>query len=78
MAGNYKEFAAVTAHWINTEWEHKSTLLDIIELENPVHSGLYLAAELLKVTNNYGITHTIISVTRDNASVNDTLTSFKN
>lgn len=72
-AGNYKEFAAVTAHWINTDWERRSTILDIIELENPVHCGLYLAEELVKVTDTFDITKSVISVTRDNASVNDAL-----
>ena len=31
-APNYKEFSAITGHWINTEWQHIDTLLDIIEL----------------------------------------------
>lgn len=31
-AGNYKEFAAVTTHWINTDLEHRLTI-DIIELQ---------------------------------------------
>ena len=31
-AGDYKEFAAVTTHWINTDLEHRLTI-DIIKLD---------------------------------------------
>ena len=43
--------------------EHKATILDIIELENPSYTGLYLAQELIKVTDTYNITKVVISVT---------------
>jgi hypothetical protein len=73
---NWKEFAAVTVHIIKKDsWEHKATILDIIELENPSYTGLYLAQELIKVTDAYDITKAVISVTRDNATTNDTLLS---
>jgi hypothetical protein len=48
-------------------------LLDIIELTNPVHDGLYLAQKLLEVTDRLHITCAIMSVTRDNASPNNTM-----
>jgi hypothetical protein len=32
-ARNYKEFIAVTGHWINKDWKQRSQLLDIIHLE---------------------------------------------
>ena len=49
----------------------ESLLLDIIELTNPVHDGLYLAQKLLKVTNRLQITCAVMLVTRDNASLNN-------
>ena len=48
-------------------------ILDIIELENSVNCGLYLAEEWVKVTDTFDIIKSAISVTRDNASVNDAL-----
>jgi hypothetical protein len=48
-------------------------LLDIIELTNPVHNGLYLAQKLLEVTDRLYITYAIMLVTRDNASPNNTI-----
>lgn len=71
-AGDYKEFAAVTTHWINTDLEHRLTI-DIIKLDISVHCDLYLAEELVKVTDTSVITKPVFSVTRDNASVNDAL-----
>lgn len=72
-AGNNKlDYIAVTAHWI---WKStglmESILLDIIELTNPVHDGYYLCKKLIQVTDRLGITCSIISVTRDNASPNN-------
>jgi hypothetical protein len=32
-ARNYKDFIAVTGHWINKDWKQRSQLLDIIHLE---------------------------------------------
>jgi hypothetical protein len=32
-AWNYKEFIAVTGHWINKDWKQRSQLLDIVHLE---------------------------------------------
>jgi hypothetical protein len=72
-AGNYKEFAAITIHWITLDWELKSQVLDVIELKNPVHSGAYLAEEVIRATDFFDITHSIIAITHDNASVNDVL-----
>lgn len=72
-ASNYKEFAAITIHWVNPNWEHQSDILDIVELTNPVHSGVYLAQEVVKATDFFNITHSIVAITHDNASVNDVL-----
>lgn len=73
-AGNNKlDYIAVTEHYIPVNGTKVSTLLDIIELTNPVYSGKYLATKMLEVTDRLGITCAIISVTRDNTSPNDTI-----
>jgi hypothetical protein len=73
-AGNNKaDYIAVTAHLESLEFEADSFLLDIIELTAPVHDGVYLNQKLIEVTDRLGITNYIISVTRDNASPNDTM-----
>ena len=45
----------------------------MIHLEEPVHSGEYLARELLHVTNAFGITGSVFTITRDNAKPNDSM-----
>lgn len=69
-ARNYTEYSAVTAHWINSKWQQKSNLLDVIHLKEPIHSGEYLASQLYAVTDDMGITDAIFTCTRDNASAN--------
>ena len=72
-ARNYKEFIAVTGHWISKDWQQRSQLFDIVHLKEPVHSGEYLAEQLLSVTNDFNITEYIFTVTQDNASPNHTM-----
>ena len=69
-ARNYTEYAAVTGHWINEKWQHRCVLLDVIHLQEPIHSGEYLARELAAVTDSFEITGAIFTCTRDNASTN--------
>ena len=59
--------------WVTPDWEQKSQVLDIVELTNPVYSGAYLAKELIKATDSFNITQSIVAITHDNASVNDVL-----
>jgi hypothetical protein len=68
-----KEFIAVIGHWINKDWKQRSQLLDVVHLEDPIHSREYLAEQLLSVTNNFNITEYIFIVTQDNASLNDSM-----
>jgi hypothetical protein len=75
LARNYWEFTTVTGHWIDENWIHNSTILDLIELKEPIHSGEYLAEMLVKITDSLGITHSVFTVTRDNASPNDVMLS---
>jgi len=72
---NYSEYAAVTAHWISDKWQLRCTVLDVIELREPIHSGEYLAEQLLAVTNDYHITPAVFTITCDNASTNTVMLS---
>lgn len=69
-AMNGAEHAAITVHWINNEWVHRHCVLDIIHLKEPIHSGEYLAEQLQAVTDDFGITNGVFTITRDNASNN--------
>ena len=55
-----------------------SLLLNIIKLTNLVYNRKYLVEKLLEVIDRLGIIYAILSVTRDNASPNNTiLNKFK-
>ena len=69
-ARNYSEYAAVIVHWINNNWEMRNTILDVIYLQEPIHSGEYLAEQMINMTDDYCIIPAIFTVTRDNASTN--------
>jgi hypothetical protein len=68
---NKLDYSTVTGHIITRNDKHISILLDIIELSDAIHDGVYLAKKLLEVTDRFRITSSIISVTRDNVSPND-------
>jgi hypothetical protein len=70
---NYKEFTAVTVHWIDREWVQHSTIIDIVELKEPIHSGEYLSDELVAITDNFRVTQAVFTITRDNAAANDVM-----
>lgn len=73
-AKNRKEFMAVTIHYIDSKtFENTSSILDIVELTEPTHSGNYMSNELFKITEFYGITMAVFTISRDNASPNDCL-----
>ena len=67
---NFQDYAAVTVHWVNANWQHNSKVLGVVHLRELIHIGEYFAETLLKVTNSYGLTKAIFTVTRDNASAN--------
>ena len=71
--GNKCQYVAVTGHGRTRAGVVFSTLLDIIELTDPCHDGHYLCTKLLEVTDRLGIICAVISVTRDNASPNNTM-----
>jgi hypothetical protein len=73
-SNNKLDYITVTRHIIHKSTSKiKSLLLNIIKLINPIHDSLYLAQKLLKVTNRLQITCAIMSITRDNASPNNTM-----
>ena len=47
-------FLGITAHWITTDWEMKSIIIDFVHLLGP-HSGRNLADAFYKVLKDYGI-----------------------
>ena len=55
-----------------------SKLLDVVHLKEPIQSRDYLAERLHTVTEAFGITKAIFTITRDNASANTViLRAFK-
>lgn len=73
-SGNNKlDYSAITAHAHLKNGQQISILLDIIELEEAVHNGEYLCKKLLEVTDRFNVTNSIISITRDNASPNNSM-----
>jgi hypothetical protein len=50
-------------------------LLDVIHLQEPIHSGEYLAEQLAAVTDSMAITGAIFTCTRDNGSSNTVMLS---
>jgi hypothetical protein len=49
-ARNRRSFTTVTAHWIDSNWNHNSQTLDVLQLTDPIHSGEYLAKKLFEIT----------------------------
>lgn len=49
-ARNYKQYAAVTVHWTDGFWQLRSSVLDVVHLAQPIHSGDYLTELLFGVT----------------------------
>ena len=71
---NKLDYIAIIAHIIGKEdRESLLILLDIIELTNLVYNRAYLTIKLLEVINRLNITNSIISIIRDNASLNNTI-----
>ncbi|TEY36874.1 hypothetical protein BOTCAL_0540g00020 [Botryotinia calthae] len=67
---NRLDYITVTVHYKLDSGIIQQSILDVVELRNPSHTGKYLAQKLFEVTNDFGITKAIISITRDNTSCN--------
>ena len=72
-AWNYRQFIAVTGHWIDTDWKLHSRTIDLLKLTEPIHSSDYLVEKLLEITSLMSITHGVFTITRDNAKPNDVM-----
>ena len=70
-ARNYSDYAAITMHWIDIDWEMHSCILDVVHLSEPGHTGEYLGAKSVEATNEFNLTPAICAVTRDNVSPNN-------
>jgi len=72
------DYVAVTVYFTTRDRVKENLLFDIIKLTDLVYSREALCAKLLEVTNRLGIICAIISITRDNAKLNNTmLNNFK-
>ena len=60
-------FLTATCHFLTKEWEMKSVVLDTSRMEVS-HTANNIAAALMKVTDNWGITGKVICAITDNAS----------
>ena len=59
----------VTVHWVDANWQYRERVLGLRDLAGK-HDGENMAEELLKVTDEFGITHKLHAITTDNASSN--------
>ena len=72
---NQKAYLGITIHWINAkDWTLQSYILRLENLHKQ-HSGENLYTSLLQILKEYNIQNNIFSITRDNASNNNTLIS---
>jgi len=71
-ASNEIPFLAITAHWMNTEFELLSTLIGFERLKGS-HTAENMTIVIMKVLRMYGIEDYINCITTDNASVNDAI-----
>lgn len=60
-------FTAVTVHYINELFEMKAYLLECAEA-NESHTSQYLASEILRVVDEWGLSDKVLIVITDNAS----------
>ena len=60
-------FLAVTAHWIDDNWEQKDVTLGFEHLKGS-HTGEALMQAFIKVVERFNLQQKIISITSDNGS----------
>jgi hAT family C-terminal dimerisation region len=63
---------AITAHWIDKDWNLQQTLLDFTEFESP-HTGVNMASLIIDTLEFYDLPQKLFCVTTDNATNNDTM-----
>jgi len=67
MASNGTAFLSLTIHYIDTSWELKSFLLDIIPM-SVCHSGANMADAIMAVLYKFDLVEKTLALTIDNAS----------
>lgn len=69
---NVLSFVAIRAHWLDTEWNYQTTLLDFAKVEGE-HSGYKLKTLFEDCLTRFDIPFSkIMGITVDNATNNDT------
>ncbi|MBW0464295.1 hypothetical protein O181_004010 [Austropuccinia psidii MF-1] len=67
---NITAYLAVTAHYIDTDFELISIIIGLTEIEGN-HSGVSLAMQFMNVLHQYNLDQKIVCITTNNASVNN-------
>lgn len=68
-------FEAITAHWIDEDWNLQEALLDFRHIEGH-HDGENLANEVFEVLDEYEICEKLFCITADAAGNNGTMCRF--
>ena len=63
---------AVTGHWIDSNWQMRKWVVDVVEIPGS-HTGKKLAELVLGILKDFGLTTKIFCITGDNASSNKAL-----
>ncbi len=63
---NANAILAITAHWIDNDFDLKEILLDVVEV-NGAHFGLNIASYLLKSLEEFAIKDKLFCITGNNA-----------
>lgn len=71
-SSNNLPFLGVTAHYIDSDWTLKNTLL-AFEYVDGEHSGERLASSLISLLDQFNISSKFLMITTDNASNNKTM-----
>lgn len=61
------DFLAVTAHWIDQDWNLREIIMAFEPLDGP-HTGENLLKSLITVINRFSLGRKILTITTDNAS----------
>lgn len=63
----FRSYMAITAHWIDADWNLKSTLLNFVRFYSP-HTATNVKTLLLEELENWNISNKVMALTTDNGS----------
>ena len=69
-SGTSYDYIGVCCQYIDKDWNVEKRIIGFILIDEE-HSKEMIAQQILQVVNDYGVTGRVISITMDNASVND-------